>query len=478
MRLEHEPTPEVSVTAVEGPSLREELPPRTRSVRQRRARAAAARMVGRALVVWAIGYIALRLEGAGSADAAVASLVFVAGFLPALQWAAQARVEDIAYGVVGVDALGVVAGTVLTSALLTLATWLGFDLEVAPVALGAAAAGTFVFVVCWDLYARRSRAPTRALLIVDRLLAENVFAVLQADGQERFRVVGVVGDQLPTSLRLGPWPTGPLSAFEELAAETGAEVVVVAVSDDARPDVYARVLGAAALGFTVLGLPELYEVALGRLPVRQLTPAWFMGALHHCNRPYGRFAKRLFDVSAAVAGLTVAIPLIPFVILVIKRTPGPILFRQRRVGEAGQPFTMLKFRSMVDGAESDGARFAGVGDARVIPGGGFIRRTRLDEIPQLWNVLRGEMSFVGPRPERLEFVERLAAEVPYWTARNLLKPGITGWAQIKSGYAADDEAAEVKLSYDLWYLRHRSLALDLMIVLRTVGTIATGAGAR
>jgi lipopolysaccharide/colanic/teichoic acid biosynthesis glycosyltransferase len=156
-----------------------------------------------------------------------------------------------------------------------------------------------------------------------------------------------------------------------------------------------------------------------------------------------------------------------------------VLYRQTRLGEGGKTFEMLKFRTMVDGAEEGGAaRWAEVHDPRVTAFGGLLRRTRMDEVPQLWNVLRGEMSIIGPRPERPEFLTLLEAEVPFWTRRHLVKPGITGWAQVRTGYASDVVGTVEKLSYDLFYIKHRSLLLDLAIALMTVRTVVSGDGAQ
>jgi len=159
--------------------------------------------------------------------------------------------------------------------------------------------------------------------------------------------------------------------------------------------------------------------------------------------------------------------------------PGPILYRQTRAGEAGVPFDILKFRTMADGAEADGkAAWAEEKDPRVTRLGRTLRRYRLDEIPQIWNVLRGEMSVVGPRPERPEFVALLEREIPHWSRRHLVKPGVTGWAQIRHGYTADPLGAAEKLAYDLYYIKHRGVLLDLMIVLRTLRVVLRGDGAR
>src|SRR5207244_8332575 len=156
--------------------------------------------------------------------------------------------------------------------------------------------------------------------------------------------------------------------------------------------------------------------AFGRLPVRHLTPAWFMSVLHFYRRPYTRLAKRTFDTVVAGAALLAAAPLLPLIALLVKRTPGHVIFRQTRLGEGGRQCTMLKFRTMRADAEANGhALWAEARDPRITGTGRFLRRTRLDELPQLWNVLRGDMSVVGPRPERPEFLELLQEAVPYWT---------------------------------------------------------------
>ena len=246
-----------------------------------------------------------------------------------------------------------------------------------------------------------------------------------------------------------------------------------------RPEVFGELLNAADAGFQVVGLPEIYEFAFGRLPVEELTPAWFMSVLHAYNRPSSRLAKRTFDVVVALLGILATVPLLPFIVVLVKRTRGPLFYRQERLGEHGQIFTMIKFRSMRSDAEATGvAQWASENDPRIIPGGRLMRLLRLDELPQLWNVLRGEMSIVGPRPERPEFLEHLEAEVPFWTQRHLLRPGITGWAQIRAAYAADALGTVEKLSYDLWYLRHRSLVLDGIICLKTFPRMALFRGAR
>jgi lipopolysaccharide/colanic/teichoic acid biosynthesis glycosyltransferase len=193
-----------------------------------------------------------------------------------------------------------------------------------------------------------------------------------------------------------------------------------------------------------------------------------MSILHLYQRSYSDQSKRAFDICVALLGLLLTAPLFPLIAILVLRTDGPILYRQTRLGEQGRPFTILKFRTMQTDAETTGAVWAQESDPRMTGVGRLLRRTRLDEIPQLINVLRGEMSIVGPRPERPEFLNLLEESIPFWSRRHLLRPGITGWAQLRVGYAADAQATEEKLSYDFWYLRHRSLIVDVFICARTL----------
>jgi lipopolysaccharide/colanic/teichoic acid biosynthesis glycosyltransferase len=181
----------------------------------------------------------------------------------------------------------------------------------------------------------------------------------------------------------------------------------------------------------------------------------------------------------ALVTLIVVSPLLPFVVAAIKLTSsGPVIYRQKRVGQNEQIYEVLKFRTMREDAENDGAQWATRDDPRVTSIGRFLRLTRIDEIPQLWNVLRGDMRFVGPRPERPEFVQLLAEQIPYYQLRHIVPPGITGWAQVRYKYGASVEDAKQKLTYDLYYIKHASLALDLLIVFETLKTILLQRGSQ
>jgi exopolysaccharide biosynthesis polyprenyl glycosylphosphotransferase len=258
--------------------------------------------------------------------------------------------------------------------------------------------------------------------------------------------------------------------------ERPALVVLAGVTDRGRA--MQQIFEAAPCGFHVVELNHLYEDVFGRVPLRNLTPAWFMGLLHLHRRPYSRVTKRAFDLLCAAILLVPVAILLPFVALLVRCSgPGPIFFRQVRLGEGGQPFTIVKFRTMVVDAEPDGPVWASARDPRITAIGRFLRRTRLDELPQLANVLRGDMSIVGPRPERPEFVDLLKDEVPFWERRHIVKPGITGWAQIRCGYTDDSLSAAEKLSHDLYYVKHRCLVLDLAIALKTATIVIRGTGA-
>jgi len=197
------------------------------------------------------------------------------------------------------------------------------------------------------------------------------------------------------------------------------------------------------------------------------------------NRRRGRFPKKLMDITLSLFILLLLSPLLICVALLIKlETPGPVFYRQVRMGIHGKHIKIYKFRSMMQNAEKNGAQWAQKNDARVTRLGKLLRLTRIDEIPQTINVLKGEMSFVGPRPERPEFVEMLAEEIPHYHDRHTVKPGITGWAQVEYAYGASVDDARAKLTYDLYYIKNYSIALDLVILLKTIRVTLFGIGSR
>jgi sugar transferase (PEP-CTERM system associated) len=231
-------------------------------------------------------------------------------------------------------------------------------------------------------------------------------------------------------------------------------------------------------GVTFDHLASVYEEYTGKIAVENLRPSWLI--FSDGFRKSRRFAalKRLSDVLLAAIGLVVASPILLAVAALVKLTsPGPAFYSQRRVGHHGRIFTVRKFRSMHVNAEAKtGPVWASRDDPRITPIGGFLRKSRLDEIPQLWNILVGEMSFVGPRPERPEFVSELTKQIPFYGQRHIVRPGLTGWAQVRYSYGASAEDAMQKLQYDLYYIKNMSLALDLLIILRTIKTVVLRRG--
>ncbi len=225
-------------------------------------------------------------------------------------------------------------------------------------------------------------------------------------------------------------------------------------------------------------LASVYEQYTGKIAVENLRPSWMIFSDGFNKSDRLEAIKRVSDLLFASLGLVLASPLILATWLALRfDASGPAIYSQVRVGKDGVPFTIHKFRSMrVDAEAASGAVWAKENDPRVTRLGRFLRRTRLDELPQLWNVLRGDMSFVGPRPERPEFIAELSRKIPYYGQRHVVRPGLTGWAQVRHRYGASVDDSQEKLQYDLFYIKHLSFAFDLYIVLETVKTVLVRGG--
>ena len=256
---------------------------------------------------------------------------------------------------------------------------------------------------------------------------------------------------------------------------------IIVALDDRRGRLPVEVLLAMkGRGVLVQDGVELYEKVTGKIPVESLRLGTLLFSTGFRLSRFLAIYKRIGSMVLSVIGLVLTLPLLPFVALAIKlSSPGPILYHQKRVGRNDVIFYCHKFRTMRADAEADtGPAWAGDDDPRITRVGRFLRTVRLDEIPQLWNVLRGEMSLVGPRPERPEFIEKLKQEIPYYNLRHTVRPGITGWAQIRYKYGNSVEDAREKLRYDLYYIKHLSVGLDGYIFFETIKTILLGRGAK
>jgi exopolysaccharide biosynthesis polyprenyl glycosylphosphotransferase len=422
---------------------------------------------GRAVTIWVPVFVLAADRAASPATSLlVASIISTVWFLT-IRSAFGA--VPFTLGPAVPTSVGTLTGLVVVSALHFWIPLPGVRLSVSTLALMAIS--VFALATCWEAVWRRQIAAKRRVLVIGTSSwARDVAETADHAPNAPYRVVGIVDD---TPGRAdGPVPVlGPVADLTEIVEAQHPDLIVLA-DGDSSGRALDSLLDVASSGFKVVGVTHFFEHAFGWVPLRHLTPSWFMSILHLHQRTYSRFAKRTLDVIGASIGMILAAPIVPVIMLLVRRTPGRIIYRQTRVGEGGKLFTMYKFRTMAEDAEEPGRPvFAEENDPRVTRFGRALRKTHLDELPQLWNVLKGEMSIVGPRPERPEFVRMLENTVPFLARRLLIKPGITGWAQLRCDYASDSESAADRLSYDLWYLRHRNLTVDLAICAKTFSAL-------
>jgi sugar transferase (PEP-CTERM system associated) len=269
------------------------------------------------------------------------------------------------------------------------------------------------------------------------------------------------------------------SAVERMAKETSIDRIVIALDERRGELPVDGLLSMRFRGVTIEEVGSVLERLTGKLQLDGLRPSDLLFCEGFRMKPSQQVLLRVASTLVAAIGLILFLPFFPFVVLLVRlSSAGPVFFWQERVGLNGKIFNVYKFRTMVVDAEAEGAQWAKKNDPRVTRVGQFMRKTRLDEVPQLWNVLRGDMSFVGPRPERPEFVSWLATELPFYEVRNMIRPGLTGWAQIRYGYGATLEESREKLAYDLYYVKHQTLGLDLLIMFETIKTIIRRRGAQ
>jgi sugar transferase (PEP-CTERM system associated) len=255
--------------------------------------------------------------------------------------------------------------------------------------------------------------------------------------------------------------------------------VIVAMQDRRAAMPVRELLDLRLRGVIIENSSTLMERLSGKLQLDGLNPSTLIFTEGFRMNASQQLFRRLLSFAVAFTALLICLPFLPLIILAVRlSSPGPILFSQTRVGQRGRLFTAYKFRTMCEDAEAQGAVWATKDDPRVTAIGRIMRSTRIDEIPQLWNVLRGDMAFVGPRPERPEFVQWLSQEIPFYDLRHMIRPGITGWAQVRYRYGASLEETKRKLEYDLYYVKHQSIGLDLLIMFETIKTIILRRGAQ
>jgi sugar transferase (PEP-CTERM system associated) len=344
-----------------------------------------------------------------------------------------------------------------------------------------------LFVTGWrlafDWLSRRAGPRERLLLVgtgpatVD--LARELYTRRHALGVD---IVGFV-DSDPSRIGapvINPGVIGAIDDIPRLVRTRGVDRVVVSLSDARSKLPMDKLLEMKLEGVRFDHLASVYEEYTGKIAVENLRPSWLIFSAGFRKSRLLSASKRAIDLVISGLGLVAALPVIVVAAALVRLTsPGPVLYHQQRIGKDGRVFTVHKFRSMrVDAEAESGPVWASKdGDARVTPIGAFLRKTRLDELPQFWNVLMGDMSFVGPRPERPEFVADLTRQIPFYGQRHIVRPGLTGWAQVRYSYGATTEDALQKLQFDLFYIKNLSIALDLFIILQTVKTVVLRRGA-
>ncbi len=353
------------------------------------------------------------------------------------------------------------------------------DLDIGSYVLPVGVSLLTVFLVIWRWsYERIIGLPMfreRVYVLGCGQRARTVVETLRASRDAGMEVIGWEGERADSGQ--ADRFAADLRAFRK--PRPGVDRVVVAMENRRELMPLRELLDLRLRGVVIENSSTLVERLSGKLPLDGLNPSTLIFTEGFRMNASQQLFRRLLSFTVSFVALVICLPFIPLVILSVRlSSPGPIFFSQRRVGRRGRVFTAYKFRTMRQDAETQGAVWAVQNDPRVTPVGRFLRSTRLDEIPQMWNVLRGEMAFVGPRPERPEFVEWLSQEIPFYDLRHMIRPGITGWAQVRYRYGASLEETKRKLEYDLYYIKHQSIGLDLFIMFETIKTVILRRGAQ
>jgi len=341
--------------------------------------------------------------------------------------------------------------------------------------------GTSLLTLVWRLlYIRIFNAPwfmRRVLIVGAGRSGSTLASVVQEIKPPPFILVGYVDDDISKvgrSISMVP-VLGRCSELIKISEKENISNIILAISGTMEPESFQEIFFAEERGIEVTTMPIMYEELLGRVPITLLDSDWVLRSFvdyAHASQFY-ELVKRLIDLCGSLIGLVILILLFPIIsIAIILDTGFPLFYTQNRLGKNGRMYKILKFRTMKQDAEKDGkARPAEKNDDRITRVGNVLRKSHLDEFPQFLNILTGDMSIVGPRAERSELVEQLQNNVPFYRARLLAKPGLTGWAQINFGYAATIGDTAIKLEYDLYYIKHRNIIMDITIMVRTVGQV-------
>jgi sugar transferase (PEP-CTERM system associated) len=322
----------------------------------------------------------------------------------------------------------------------------------------------------------------RILIVGSGKLAVEVAREVLSRPDAGYRIIGFVGtdSELLGKSLINPRVIGLTEQLGAIVKKEGIDRIVVAMGERRGQLPTDRLLELSLAGdVSIEEGASFYERVTGRVSLNMIRPSWLIFSSRGRQKRIDTISRNTVHWLVALIGFTLSLPIMILTAILIKlESKGPVFYKQERVGKNGRSFVLMKFRSMKDDAEKSGPVWATKGDDRTTRVGRIIRKVRIDEIPQFWNILRGEMSFVGPRPERPHFVSQLAEEIPYYEQRHLIAPGLTGWAQIKYPYGASIEDARQKLQYDLFYIKNYSLLLDAMIIFETIKIILFGRGAQ
>ena len=335
----------------------------------------------------------------------------------------------------------------------------------------------FLWRVLWSRVLSKNFRPRVAIIGSDETKIKVLNEVL-SPSEMHYDVIGFISLGQETSLLTSNFSViGNYEDLMEIIKREKIDELVVAFNYYKYPEATKKITECLNSNLKITEMSLFYEEAVGKVPTDCIDQIWFLVQLKNQRRVFN-FLERFCDIIISSLGLIVALPFVPLIALLVKiNSRGPVFYSQWRLGKNEKPYKLYKFRSMVDHAEQQtGAVWAKDHDPRVTKVGAFLRKVRLDEIPQLWSVLTGQMSLVGPRPERPEFVTQLKNLIPFYSHRHLVKPGLTGWAQVKHGYAKNAEDTMHKLQYDLYYVKNRSLLLYLIILVRTIRIVITHKG--
>ncbi|MBI5563148.1 MAG: sugar transferase [Deltaproteobacteria bacterium] len=317
----------------------------------------------------------------------------------------------------------------------------------------------------------------RVLFVGDMKASMEMAQVISGKEYLRYHIAGYLSDDKVAVSRPGMPFLGRVSAVSRVVENEDIDQVIVTIRKIDK-ELIKLLLECMQRKVEVSDLKKVTEEITGKVPIEYLDEYWFIMELLILNKKYFWYAKRTIDLIISAIGIAVTLPLLPLAALAIKLdSPGPVFYSQTRVGRGGKPFRVWKLRTMVRDADKNNVHWTTANDSRVTRMGSFLRKVRVDEFPQFLNILKGEMTLIGPRPEAASLVELYTREIPFYAERHMVTPGATGWAQINYRYGNSIEDAREKLKYDLYYIKHRNLVLDLVILLKTIRTVATGRGA-